>query len=168
MIYGFNAGEVFKIALNIEENGRIFYTAAAARTDNEAVKKIFQELGEEEIKHKERFTELMKDLPGAATGSTVWDPDNEIDQYLKMMADMHVFNQASDVEAMVEKLEGPEAALKLAMQFEKDSIIFFAEMQGLAESQEGRDNIGKLVKEEQSHLKRLAIQLRDLTGCELK
>ena len=82
MIYGFNAGEAFKIALEIEDNGRRFYEKAQAKTSNPEVKKVFQDLGLEEIKHKERFTELMSELPTSATQSTVWDPDNEIDQYL--------------------------------------------------------------------------------------
>ena len=159
MIYSFNAGEVFKIALDIEENGRQFYEKAQKKTDDLAVKQIFQELGLEEIKHKEKFSELMAELPEATTGSTVWDPDNEVDQYLKMMADMHVFRKGDNVDKKLESVDNAEEALLLAIQFEKDSIVFFAEMQTLSEDKLAKDRIGQLVQEEQGHLKRLSLQL---------
>ena len=162
MIYGFNAGEVFKIAIDIEENGRLFYSKALTKADHPLVAEIFEDLGQEEIKHKQRFTELMNELPDATTGNTVWDPDNEMDQYLKMMADMHVFRKSEDVDAKIAEIGGPEEALKMAMEFEKDSIVFFAELQSLTETDEASKNIGQLVREEQQHLKRLALQLRKL------
>ena len=128
MIYGFNAGEVFKIAIDIEENGRLFYEKAAAKTDNAQIRGVFEELGREEVKHKERFSALAAELPDATTGDTVWDPQGEIDQYLKMMADMHVFRTAADVEAQMAGINDAAGALKLAIEFEKDSIVFFVEM----------------------------------------
>ena len=162
MIYGFNAGEVFKIAIDIEENGRLFYEKASSVTRDAGVRKVFEELGAEEVKHKERFKALMAELPETTLGSTVWDPDNEIDRYLKMMADMHVFRSGADMDAQIAKIGSTEEALWLAIQFEKDSIVFFAEMQQLSESQPARDKIGWLVKEEQKHLKRLSLQLHGM------
>jgi rubrerythrin len=158
MIYGFNAGEVFKIAIDIEQNGQDFYEKAQAKTDDQTVKSIFSELAGEEIKHKARFKALMDELPDSAIGSTVWDPDNEIDQYLKMMADMHVFSKNASVDEQLASVDGALGALKLAMQFEKDSIVFFAEMQNLAENDQSKEKIGQLVREEQEHLKKLSLQ----------
>ena len=162
MIYGFNAGEVFKVAIEIEENGRQFYDKASALAGSPETKKVFQDLGAEEVKHKARFTALMNELPASTTGSTVWDPDNEIDLYLKMMADMHVFGTADKVASLIAKMGDQVAALKLAIQFEKDSIVFFAEMQTLAENSEAKAKIGQLVAEEQSHLRKLSLELRKL------
>ena len=162
MIYGFNAAEVFKIAVEIEENGRLFYEKAQAKTDDVEVKKILAGLALEEIEHKKRFTVLKDELPASTAESTVWDPDNEIDQYLKMMADMHVFRSEDEVEARLAEIKNAAQALKLAIQFEKDSIVFFAEMQNLAENEASRQKIGQLVKEEQGHLRKLAAELRRL------
>jgi len=162
MIYGFNAAEVFKIAIEIEENGRLFYEKAQTRMDNVDVKKIFAGLALEEIEHKKRFTALKNELPAATGESTVWDPDNEIDQYLKMMADMHVFRSGADVDAHLAEVKDAAQGLKLAIQFEKDSIVFFAEMQSLAENETSRQKIGQLVKEEQGHLRKLSAELRRL------
>lgn len=158
MIYGFNAGEAFKIAIEIEENGRGFYEKAAAKTDDREVRRIFEFLGAEEVKHKQRFTQLKNELPESTSGSTVWDPDNELDQYLKMMADMHVFRKSEDVDRKLAQANDASEALDVAIQFEKDSIVFFAEMQSNSESDEARNNIGQLVREEQDHLKKLSLQ----------
>jgi rubrerythrin len=162
MIYGFNAGEVFNIAIEIEENGRRFYEKAQAAVSDAGVKAILAELGQEEIKHKQRFTELKDELPTSTTGETVWDPDGEIDQYLKMMADMHVFRTSDKVDAKLAAVHDSAEALKLAIEFEKDSIVFFAEMQTLAENNEAREKIGQLVREEQGHLKKLSLELMKL------
>ncbi|MEW6267526.1 MAG: ferritin family protein [Thermodesulfobacteriota bacterium] len=163
MIYGFNAAEVFQIAIEIEENGRRFYEKAAAGLDHPEVKKVLSELGAEEIKHKQKFTALKSELPASSTQPTVWDPAGEIDQYLKMMADLHVFRKSDDVTARLAQAKTAESALTLAIQFEKDSIVFFAEMQALAESESAKTQIGQLVKEEQSHIRKLSLQLRKLT-----
>ena len=115
MIYEFNADEVFKIAIEIEENGRLFYEKAQAKTNDQDVKKIFADLAGEEVQHKARFTALRDELPDKAAEGTVWDPDNEMDQYLQMMADMHVFRTSADVDEMLNKLGGAAEALNLAM-----------------------------------------------------
>ena len=164
MIYGFNAGEAFKIAIAIEENGRIFYEKAQAATEDADVRQVFKQLGLAEVEHKKRFTDLMAGLPASSTESTVWDPDNEIDQYLKMMADMHVFRKSDEVEARLGDVSDTVSALKLAIQFEKDSIVFFTEMQNLAGDGESRDQIGQLANEERQHLKILTIELNKITG----
>ena len=162
MIYGFNAGEVFEIAIEIEENGRLFYEKAQAKADDEEVKKVFASLGAAEVEHKQRFADLKSQLPEPSTKSEVWDPDNETDQYLKMMADMHVFREGQGVEAELDKISSAEEALKLAIQFEKDSIIFFLSMQDFTKDEQSRGLIGQLVKEEQEHLKLLTRQLKNL------
>lgn len=162
MIYGFNAGEVFKIAIEIEENGRLFYETAGAETGDPELKGIFAGLAKEEVEHKKRFTALKDELPASTTEGTVWDPENEMDQYLKTMADMHIFSSSEGVEELLAQVKDAKTALNTAIQFEKDSIVFFAEMQSLAENEESRNKIGQLVKEEQGHLKKLALQLRKM------
>ena len=162
MIYGFNAGEVFRMAVDIEENGRLFYLRAQDKTDNPEVKKVFENLGREEVKHKEFFTALMAELPASTTEPTVWDPEGETDQYLKMTADMHVFRTGDNLEARLAEVSDTAGALKLAIEFEKDSIVFFVEMQEFAEDSESREKIGQLVKAEQEHLRKLSLELKKL------
>ncbi|MCK4435516.1 hypothetical protein KAU87_01770 [Candidatus Bathyarchaeota archaeon] len=98
MIYGFNADEVFQIAIDIEENGKRFYEKAMDIVDNPDVKAVLGSLAKDEAEHLKRFTELKAQLPKTATEDTVWDPEHEMNQYLQMMADIHVFRSDLDVE----------------------------------------------------------------------
>ncbi|MDR0881511.1 MAG: ferritin family protein [Candidatus Adiutrix sp.] len=166
MIFPFNAGEVFKIAITIEDNGRLFYQKAAAKPFPEEIVSLFTHLTDEELAHKAFFQEILKSLPPSETGATVWDPDNELDKYLKLMADQHVFNQAPEaINSLLDKVSTPADAIRLAMGFEKDTIVFFLELQAAAEKyDESREAIGRLVTEERRHMAHLAEMLQRITG----
>ncbi len=160
MIYEFNAAEVFQLAIEIEENGRIFYEKARERIGDPAVEKEFADLARQEMNHRQRFMELKAQLPDKAGEGKVWDPENETDQYLKMMAGMNVFRTGESLEGLLAGVNTTADALKLGIQFEKDSIIFFLTMQKETAEGSGRDQISLLVQEEQEHLKRLLSLLR--------
>jgi len=162
VIYGFNADEVFQIAIDIEENGKRFYEKAMDIVDNPDVKAVLGSLAKEEAEHLKRFTELKAQLPKTATEETVWDPEHEMNQYLQMMADVHVFRSDLDVEKKLSQAQNPEDILKLGIQFEKDSIVFFVTMQDSTEEKKGREIIGQLIDEEKEHLKKLSLELRRL------
>ncbi len=162
MIYGFNADEVFQIAIDIEENGKRFYEKAMDIVDNPDVKAVLGSLAKEEAEHLKRFTELKAQLPKTATEDTVWDPEHEMNQYLQMMADIHVFRSDLDVEKKLSQAKNPEDILKLGIQFEKDSIVFFVTMQDSTEEKKGREIIGHLINEEKEHLRKLSLELERL------
>lgn len=165
MIYPFNAAEVFKIALEIEENGRAFYEEAQKAVDDPEVKKLFAWLALAEVNHKNHFSDMLAGLPQEAAAKTVWDPDNEQDQYLKFMADQHVFRKSDDVTQLLAKIKGsggPREALLLAARFEKDSIVLFAELKDLTGNHEGQHQVAKIMKEEQAHLRTISNMLMKL------
>ena len=164
MLFAFNAQEVFQIAIEIEENGKAFYEKAQGRVEDAEVREIFKDLALQEVQHKKRFEELKAKLPPEAVSPTVQDPENELGLYIRMMADEHVFSSAEDVDARLAEIRNSEDALKLAIQFEKDSVIFFLSMQDMTEEGRGRDQIGILVREEQEHLRRLSLLLRKKTA----
>ncbi|MDR2947055.1 MAG: ferritin family protein [Candidatus Adiutrix sp.] len=166
MIFQFNAGEVFKIALMIEDNGHLFYEEMAAKPFPPEIAKIFKDLAKEELGHKSMFNKLLEKLPPVTTASTVWDPDNELDGYLKLMAGMHVFNkEPADIAALGKSISTPAEAVRMAMGFEKDTIVFFLEIQALSERyDETRQEIDKLVAAERTHLKNLTNLLERIEG----
>lgn len=166
MIFPFNAGEVFKIALKIEDNGHLFYETAAAKPFPPEITALFKDLAKEELSHKAIFNALLNKLPPQITASTVWDPDNELDKYLKMMADEHVFNKdAQTIADNVNKISSPAEAIRMAMGFERDTIVFFLEMQAASEKyDDSKNEIKKLVDEERKHLARLVAMLEKTAG----
>ena len=163
MIFAFNAAEVFKIAVGIEENGRKFYEKCQELTSDPELRELFSDLASQEVEHKKKFEALRAALPREASSPVVWDPDNELDQYIKMMADQHVFvAPEGGLDATLAQIKDVKEALKLAMDFEKDSVIFFLTLQDATAGEKGRELISILIKEEQEHLRRLAMQLKRL------
>jgi rubrerythrin len=160
MVFNFNAAEVFDIAIKIEENGKRFYDRGREIVKDPEVQKLFAELSLEETKHKEKFATLKGQLPASAASGAVFDPNHELDLYIKMMADQHVFISTESVDAQLDQIKGAGDALRMAVDFEKDSVIFFLTMQDATEGAKGKELIGSLVKEEQEHLRRLSLELK--------
>jgi rubrerythrin len=160
MIFCFNATEIFDVAIKIEENGKRFYDQSREIITDPEVKKLFEELGQEEVKHKEKFQALKSQLPSGSGACTVFDPNHELNLYINMMADQHVFTADGSVETKLAGIKDAKDALKLAVEFEKDSVIFFLSMQDATEGAKDKEFIGTLVKEEQEHLRRLSLELK--------
>ncbi|MDR1577364.1 MAG: ferritin family protein [Deltaproteobacteria bacterium] len=155
MIYPFNAAEAFKMAISIEENGLEFYRQAAGLIGSGPVAELFRQLAEEEKGHKSTFTEYLSKVKDQ--GPTVFDPDNETDAYLKMMADLHVFRQKPGAVAeALANVKTPQDALKLAINFEKDTVVFFVELKAAVGEQADRLEVDKLILEEAGHIRKLA------------
>ncbi len=160
MIYGFNANEIFQIAINIEENGKRFYEKAMELIYDKDAKTLLASLAKEELEHLKKFTELKEQLPKEAVAGTVWDPENDMNNYLHMVADMNVFRSDFNLEDELSQVKSAEDALRFGIQFEKDSIIFFLTIQDATDEAKGRDLIGQLIEEEKGHLKKLSLELR--------
>jgi rubrerythrin len=164
MGYGFNAGEVFKVAIQIEENGRKFYEESQKNIESAEIRALFADLALQEIEHKRKFETLRAQLPPESTAPTVWDPQNEIDQYVKMMADNHVFVSSPSVKDQIDRIRDAADALKLAIEFEKDSVLFFLGVEEAVSAKKDQELIKSLVKEEQEHLRRLTLELKKLSN----
>lgn len=160
MIYGFNANEIFQIAINIEENGKRFYEKAMELIDDKDAKALLASLAKEELEHLKKFTALKEQLPKEAAAGTVWDPENDMNNYLHMVADMNVFSSDFNLKDELSQVKSAEDALKFGIQFEKDSIIFFLTIQDATDEAKGRELIGQLIEEEKGHLKKLSLELR--------
>jgi len=159
MIFNFNAAEVFDIAVKVEENGKRFYEEAVKVIDDPEIRDLFKDLAQQEVEHRQKFLSIKKELPPQASQSTVFDPNNEMSAYVQVTADNHVFIKG-DFEAKLAEVKDARSALRMAMEFEKDSVIFFLTIQDATDGQKGKQFIGELVKEEQEHLRRLSLQYK--------
>ncbi|MDR2339003.1 MAG: ferritin family protein [Deltaproteobacteria bacterium] len=156
MIYPFNAHEAVKIAIRIEENGLDFYNNAAKKFQPSKTADLFVRLAKEEEVHKAIFTKMLAELP-KEEGPSVFDPDNEMDQYLQMMAGMHVFLQdQKDVDGILDKIKDEKAALELAISFEKDSVNFYVQLKEATQSVDDRIPVDRLISEESKHVRVLS------------
>ena len=150
----YSLSEVIRIAEDIEANGYDFYTQAAAAAKDTSARKVFEELAQKEKEHQRIFAEMRKEF--CASQDAHWfDPDGQARAYLKTLADNHVFNLNQDISALLASVQSSESTLRLAIGFEKDTIVYFTALKQAA-SDENREKIELLIKEELDHIRQLA------------
>ncbi len=148
----FSGKEVLEMAIRIEENGQRFYREALKGTEDERLRKTLNFLVQEEEKHKRYFRSLLDKLPEE---ENPFDPYMEDAlQYLKAMADAHVFTAELEGKELSDVIKEVEDVLNFAIAMEKDSLLFYYELaRGINEKD--RDVVEKVIEEEKSHLKKL-------------
>lgn len=164
MAVKYNAAEVLEMALEIERNGHRFYRSAAAATEEPEARKLLNRLAEMEDDHRELFIQLKNELPERAAPGVPYDPNAEVSGYLRAAADTHVFNVSRAAPDDLAEAGSTADILRVAIQFEKDSVIYFLGLRDLVPVDMGREQVERLVREEMDHLAELSRQLERLTG----
>lgn len=160
MVMPFNADEVFEMAEQIERNGGKFYRAAAEKFP--AVSDLLLKLAKMEIKHEQTFAKMRAELSGTEVEQAVFDPDDQAQMYLRVMADGHVFNIKTDPAEKLNDKDTPIEVLKMAIGFEKESIAFYTGMKEAVSQKAGKDKVENIIKEEMNHVVILNQKLREL------
>lgn len=148
----FNFEEIIRIGIEIENNGCEFYNKALEKVDDLNAKKALGKLAKWEVEHTSIFEGILKDEqnPGCAVDS--WYEDETSMQYFKSIADSHIFSTSS----VGELIEGCETALdifRVALQFEKDSIVLYESLKNMVSPSCGdREKVQKIIDEEIMHI----------------
>ena len=151
----FSAAEALEMAMQIEINGEVFYNAVAAKMTDPGVKKLFQELAAQEQRHYLVFQKMAGTVGGAASPSA---PDAERDEYqtyLQAALDNALFAGADKALALAGQACDRQAALRVAIGFEKDTLLFFYDLRDMVSEAEQKA-INGILQEEKLHLRRLA------------
>jgi rubrerythrin len=153
---GFNADEIFRIGMEIELNGKAFYQAAVESCADKEAKGIFEYLRDEEAKHYDLFAKMRSNLPQGAKAQTVFDPDDEIALYIKALADSRVFTTEIEAARLAKSCKTPVEVLRVAQQFEKDTILLFESMKEVTKAEWGQAKIDDLIDEEKGHIRKIS------------
>lgn len=150
----FSFDEIIQMACQIERNGGRFYRAASKVTPEGPAKELLLKLAEQEDSHFETFEAMQKEFSSIDAKQTTHDPHNEITHYLNLIADDHVFNLEGDKPAgLLNGDEGAEEILRLALQAEKDTIVFFSGLKELLSREADKRKIEAIIREEMSHIR---------------
>jgi rubrerythrin len=160
----FNAEEIYQIGVEVEKNGEAFYLQAAQACPDEDAKKLFSELAAWEKGHISLFEDLKSQLPSQLSDGETLDLDEQKQMYLKAAADSHIFIINKDVKSLVERAADPASILKLALGFEKDSVVLYTTMKSLVPKKLGLDTIDRLINEEVQHVAMLQQKLAAFAG----
>jgi len=154
----FEAKEIFKFAIRIEENGEKFYRFASNLVEDDETKKIFNYLADEEMKHKEIFTDL---LSGITKDVSFDNYSDEYFDYLRYYIDNIIFTE-EQLKVQEKEVKDVSSAIKFAMQRELDSILYYHEVEKFV-SKDKKSLIEKIIAEERKHYAKLSEMKKNLT-----
>jgi rubrerythrin len=162
----FNAFEIFEMAEQIERNGAKFYRKAAKIVSDTKLQRTLLDLAAMEDRHEKILAGMKRELSPEQQAPATYDPENEASLYLQAMADGHVFDVNKDISLQLSGSESVEDILKMAIQLEKDSIIFYIGLRDFVPAEAGREKIEDIIDEERSHIVVLSRKLATLDRME--
>lgn len=153
----FTAAQALEMALEIEKNGEVFYKEAAAKSTDSEVKALFEDLAIQERAHYRVFERMLERTEAGAAPSGAYPAAyyDEFKAYIEVAMENALFAGPAKALALAEKAEDRETALRAAMGFEKDTLLFFYDLRDMVSAAE-EETISGVIREEQKHLRRLA------------
>lgn len=152
MTVTFNAFEVLEIAEQIERNGTKFYRKAAEIFDESNICKMFLRLADWEAKHEKIFARMRKQLSEHSQKQRTLGPEQMIPEP-KVMAGLAVFGIRLDPANGLSGKEGKVEVIRIAIEKEKDSIVFYTGLKDFVPFRAGKDEIDDIIKEELRHIR---------------
>jgi rubrerythrin len=156
----FSGSEIVDIAKQIEAAGEAFYSEALKHLKGAQIRRVFEFLRDEERRHADVFETL---LAGFAEAQGEWRQDEDYLAYLRALGETRVFPDLQSARSAVSDLQDESAAIRHALDFEKDSILFLHELRTMAR-EESRAIVDQLIAEERGHVRTLNRLLSVLEG----
>ncbi|SDP43977.1 ferritin-like domain-containing protein [Desulforhopalus singaporensis] len=152
----FKANDVVTAAIEIEKRGEKFYLSLVDQAEDSKIRKVYEHLAREEVKHKQLFEELAQRL--SKVELPAWSNESEYLSYLNALIDSHPLFRMKDLDEINKGVLSRKDALHIAIQFEKESILFFMEMREFVPESE-KTFVTQCIDEERDHLRRLSEML---------
>ena len=151
------AAEALKWALEIEKNGEVFYNAVAAKSADPEVKALFGDLAAQERGHYQVFQKMLEEVkPEPDLSNVEYD---EYQTYLQVALDSALFAGPDKGLTLAKQAQDLATALRAAIGFEKDTLLFFYDLREMMVSDAERGAISDVILEEKAHVRRLAKML---------
>jgi rubrerythrin len=154
MMKTYKLEEIFQFAVEAEKQGERFYEHAAADAPDKEVKDLFVSLGKAEVKHAKKF---MKFHDYYARKKASFKADEIFNSLLDTLMRGMLFPEQVEVKGTLQQADRDPvlSAVKIGMDVETHSILFYQELSSLVKEEETREALSKIIKEEHSHLIRL-------------
>ncbi|UCD50696.1 MAG: ferritin family protein [Phycisphaerales bacterium] len=154
--------EVLEIAEKIERNGARFYRRAAAMVQDTKVSAFLVQLAQWESQHVKVFREMKE-----RSVKQKWEigdiaPGHRGVPNARSLAGLAVFGLQPNP---ADELTGQETradVLRIAIEKEKDSIVYYTGLKDLIPSEKDRKLIEDIIQEEMKHVRILAQSLEQL------
>ncbi|MGS0745996.1 hypothetical protein ACU70A_08655 [Syntrophomonas erecta subsp. sporosyntropha] len=84
----------------------------------------------------------------------------EYEDYVRSLVNSHIF-KLTEVEDLIKGIKNNKDILRIAISFEKDSIVFFQELKNMG-NKAASEVLEKLIDEERGHIKKIVAMIKDL------
>lgn len=152
----FSIEEIIDLAIRIEENGEKVYRGAVEKASTPSLAALLRWLADEELRHIEWFSQLKKGV-----NKTAGDP-RAMELGRRILQGVVGSQSFSLEEADFSKLEQRRDLLKVAIEFEKDTVLFYEMLHPLVEDEDGI--MKKIMSEEKRHIEVLQECLDEAAG----
>jgi rubrerythrin len=143
----FTVHEIYALAVQIEKNGEDFYRNAAEKVSSADLQALFNRLAEDEVSHRETFQQREADLSlSEPSGSRHGDTGTHRLQGL--LGDQAFSLKELDLSA----LQRQEDLIAAAVEFEKDTILFYDMISAFIEDPRVLSRIKEIKEEENRHI----------------
>ncbi|MDA8100666.1 MAG: ferritin family protein [Nitrospiraceae bacterium] len=147
----YNIDEVLEMAVQTERLGYQFYTSMAEKFKNDkALVDLFSTLASKERNHEKVFTDLKNMVTKSGTDPVEWQ---EVSNYMRAFVESEFFLGRGKSLPSMDHIKSVKDAVKFAMGFEKETLLYFLALRGVVREKEMVDEV---VNEEKSHIMWLA------------
>jgi rubrerythrin len=143
----FSLAEVYDLGIRIEKNGEKFYRDAMKQAWSTPIADMLKMLAEEEVKHVDFFVKRIDALKQKRE-------DPFLDEMSTSMLKDILGNQTFSLkEADASKLRSVEELVALAIEFEKDTILFYEIIGSFITDEKPRRELKEIIEEEERHVR---------------
>ena len=135
------------ISIKLEMDGKDYYLEKAEIVTSSLTKRVFQSLADDEERHLQKVKAIyhaVKTVGGWPQHETLVPSANDLNQ---------IFSDAKDEASPINEKTTDYDALKLAVEMEKKSITFYADLQSKAEVEDEKQFLDMIIAEEEEHLR---------------
>ena len=151
----FSFSEIIDIAVQLEKNGETFYRQAAESHSDAKLISLLQWLADDEVSHVQKFSAMKRTLKVEVADPSLAEMGQRL--FRQTVGDQGF----SLTENGLSSLEDPKGLLDLAIEFEKDTIIFYQLLRSFVKDPDVREQLDGIISEEQSHVRNLQALLLD-------
>ena len=147
----YNIKEIIEMAIQTEKLGYRFYTKIADKfKKNKELVELFTKLASKEQVHEKTFTELKRLVAKSGTEDVEW---GEVTNYMRAFVESEFFLGKGKSLPSLTRIRTSKDAVKFALGFEKETLLYFMELRKIVKEKEMVDEI---INEEKSHIMWLA------------
>lgn len=143
----FTLKEIYDLGIQIERNGEKFYRDALKQPWSAPMASMLRMLAEEEVKHVDFFTKRKEKVEQKGE-----DPELEA-MGREMLKEVLKDQTFSLKEADLSKINNIEDLRSTAIEFEKDTILFYEMVRSFLTDDETQEKLDEIIEEENRHVK---------------